>query len=109
MGLAMARRRNKSEERDIAAARIATLLGQAETELAGPDADLADRYASLAVAIGQRYQMPLGPAARARVCRRCHGFRSAASMRVRLRRGRLVTTCVRCGDIRRRGLEVRHA
>jgi ribonuclease P protein subunit RPR2 len=99
----MARRRNKSEERDIAQRRIDRLLALARAE-ARVDPARSDRYGGLVLRVAQRYQTGLSPQAKAQVCRKCGAYRSAASSRTRLQGKRLVTTCLRCGDIRRRPL-----
>ena len=98
----MARRRNKSEERDVAAARITRLLALGRREVLSGRGDLADRYATLGLRIAQKYQTGLAPAQKAQVCRKCGAFRSSATTRVRLRGGRLAVTCLRCGDVARR-------
>ena len=102
----MARRRNKGEERHIAAARVATLFDRARTEALGPDADLADRHAALARRIAMRYRLRLRRDQKAQVCRKCDAYRSPANSRSRVHRGRLVTTCLRCGHIHRRPLKI---
>lgn len=101
----MARRRNKGEEKRIARIRIRTLLQAAEAEALGPDPDLADRYARLARRVGTRYQQPLYPDQKIRLCKGCGAFRvPGRTSRTRVHRGRLVTTCIPCGRIDRRPL-----
>jgi ribonuclease P protein subunit RPR2 len=98
------RRRDKHDERHIAAARVGALLEQARREALGPDADLADRYAALARRVAMRYQVGLGPG-RTLVCRKCGVFRvPGRTSRARVSRHRIVTTCLACGEIRRRPL-----
>lgn len=104
----MARRRKKGAEKSIARKRIHTLLGRADAESHGPDADLADRYAHLARRVAMRYQLPLGSAAKARICRACHAYQvPGRTRRVRVHAGRVVTTCLRCGHVTRRPLHGR--
>ncbi|MGB0653780.1 MAG: ribonuclease P protein component 4 [Thermoplasmatota archaeon] len=104
----MARRRNKGEERHIARGRIRSLLTSARDEAGGPDADLADRYAFLAHRIGLRYKVRLHHDERLQVCRSCQAYRvPGEGVRVRVHRGRIITTCLRCGDVRRRPLSPR--
>lgn len=100
----MARRRNKSEERDVAQARIGRLLALGRSELRAGRPARADRYAGLGLRLAQRYQTGLAPAHKAQVCRKCGALRSAATSRTRLRAGRIATTCLRCGHIARRPL-----
>lgn len=100
----MARRRNKGEEKQTARQRIDDLLAQARREALGPDDDLADRAASVALAVARRYQAPLRPSQKVQVCRACATYRRAATSRVRVHRGRIVTTCLACRTVRRRPL-----
>ena len=100
----MAKRRNKGEEKHVARKRIAILLGAARREALGPDRDLADDHAGLALRVARRYQVPLRPDQKALVCRKCGAFRSHDASRVRLRAGRVTTTCLRCGHVHRRPL-----
>jgi len=102
----MARRRNKSEERDIAEARIGRLLSLAR-EAAKAEPGRADRYAGLALRVAQRYQTGLPAAAKREACRKCGAYRTSATSRTRLRAGRVSVTCLRCGTVRRRPLGIR--
>lgn len=99
----MAKRRNKGEERQIAVRRLDTLLGRARREATGPDADLCDRYVTIATQVARKYQMPMRPHQKAQVCRACKRYRRSENTRVRVHRGRLITTCT-CGHIHRRPL-----
>lgn len=98
----MARRRNKSEERDVAQARIARLLVLGRAELLAGHAARADRYAALGLRVAQKYQAGLSRVTKMMVCRKCASFRSSATSRTRVRAGRLTTTCLRCGHVARR-------
>lgn len=99
----MARRRNKSEERLVAAARITKLLALARSEALCGRTELADRYGALCLRIAEKYQSGLEPASKAQICRKCGAFRLAGkTSRVRITAGRIVTTCLRCRDVRRR-------
>ena len=106
----MARRRNKSEERDVAQARMGRLLALGRAELLAGNAALADRYAALTLRVAQKYQTGLTAATKSTLCRKCGAYRSSSTSRTRLRAGRLATTCLRCGNIVRRPLstEVQH-
>ncbi len=92
-------RRNKGEEKAIARQRIGILLHQAQARVGGPDEDLADRYADLAIRISRRYQMGTPPG----ICRKCRSYRRHTNTRIRVHRGRVITTC-QCGHIHRRPL-----
>lgn len=101
----MARRRDKGEERAVAAARIDALLATARAErLAHPASPLPHRHVDLALRIAQKYQTGLARHQKAQLCRACGAFRSAATSRTRLRGGRVATTCLTCGHVARRPL-----
>lgn len=103
----MAKRRDRQGERIVAAGRIELLLARAQRVAQGPDADLADRYAALAREVALKHQTGLGRAG-GQVCRGCSSFLvSGRNARTRMRVGNIVTTCLRCGHIRRRGLAPR--
>lgn len=97
-------RRNKGEEREIAAERIERLVALAEEAVLDARLDRANRYAELAWRVKTRYQMRRS-ALDGRICRGCLAFlRPGATSRVRLRQGRRVTTCLACGAVRRKVL-----
>lgn len=93
----MARRRHKGEERELATARIARLLA-----LAAQDPVYADRYAQLSAQLATKYQTGWSAQAKRLVCRDCHAYLGPAAVRVRVRGGRIVRTCLACGGMRRR-------
>lgn len=102
----MPRRRDKTGERRIAAARADRLLALARREALGPDADLAQRYARLARRVAMRHQAPLSRDQKVQVCRACGAYLvPGATSRVRLQRHRVVTTCLHCGALRRRPIK----
>ena len=100
----MARRRNKSEERDIAVRRIDLLLVQARASALAGQAGRAKRHGGLVLALAQKHQTGLTPAHKARLCRKCGTPRISATSRVRLTGGRVTTTCLACGHLHRRPL-----
>jgi RNase P subunit RPR2 len=103
-GAKVARRRNKSEERDVAQARIGSLLTLGRTELLAGRADLAERYGRIGLRVAEKYQTGLTRAQKSAVCRKCGALRSSATSRTRLRAGRVAVTCLRCGHVARRPL-----
>lgn len=103
----MGKRRNKGEEKVLARRRIDRLLAAARAEALGPDRDLADAHAGLALRVARRYQTGLRRDQKAQVCRKCGAYRTPDSSRVRLRAGRITTTCLRCGSVHRRPLAPR--
>jgi RNase P subunit RPR2 len=100
----MARRRNKSEERDTASRRIDQLLAAARAETLAGRGDLALRYGALSLRIAQKYQSGLTAPQKAALCRKCGAPRSAATSRTRLSAGRIAVTCLACGHVARRPL-----
>lgn len=102
----MARRRDKSGERSLAARRIDALLRAARVELLAGRGDLAHRYGSISLRVAQKYQTGFSPAQKSQLCRKCAVPRSAATSRTRLHDGRLVTTCLSCGAVARRPLHL---
>jgi ribonuclease P protein subunit RPR2 len=97
-------RRNKGEERAIARERIAKLVTLADDAMRARRDDLAHRYAELAWALKTTYQLRqcgIEP----RICRACKAFLvPGRTSRVRIAGGVRVTTCLRCGAIRRKVL-----
>ena len=68
--------------------------------------EMADRYVDMARRIGMRYNVRVTRAFRRRFCRACYGYlQPGVTARTRLNRGRLVTTCLRCGHVSRIPLE----
>jgi RNase P subunit RPR2 len=100
----VARRRNKSEERDTAVRRIDQLLTAAREEQLAGRGDLALRYGALSLRIAQKYQSGLTAPQKTALCRKCGAPRSAATSRTRLSGGRLAVTCLACGHVARRPL-----
>lgn len=77
------------------------LLREAE-RVHGEDPELADRYAELAWKLKLRHRVDLPERWKRFVCRRCRSFLAPGEGgRFRVRRGRLVVTCLDCGEIRR--------
>lgn len=105
----MPKRRDKGEERAIAVRRLDLLLAAARAERAGGRPELADRYGVLALAVAQKYQTGLEPRHKQQLCRKCGAVAGAETRRVRVVAGRIVTTCLRCGAVRRQPLEPRRS
>jgi len=100
------RQRRGRRTRDIAviaSERMQILIERAgESARAGEQA-LADRYAQLARALGMRYNIRLPPQFKRRLCRACGSYLvPGRNMRARLRPGRAVWSCLKCGSIKRR-------
>lgn len=99
------RQRRGRRTRDIAviaSERMQILIERAGESARAGEPALADRYAQLARALGMRYNIRLPPQFKRRLCRTCGSFLvPGRNMRVRLRPGRTVWTCLKCGSIRR--------
>jgi ribonuclease P protein subunit RPR2 len=100
------RQRRGRRTRDIAAIaseRMQILIERAQESSQAGEPALADRYAQLARALGMRYNIRLPPQFKRRLCRDCGSYLvPGRNMRVRLRDGRTVWTCLKCGGIKRR-------
>lgn len=95
-------RRKKHLERRIALERIDTLFQLAEKEALKGNWNRTNRYVELARIIGKRHNVSVGPPHRQRFCRSCHTFLlPPVTARVRMRQGRIVYTCIKCGRVMR--------
>ena len=96
-------RRNKSEERSLAASRIRRLIDlAAAAQREGEPTERISRYVQLARKIGMRYQVSLPADVRRRVCRGCETVLvPGVSARHRTTGGRMSVTCLACGTIKR--------
>lgn len=86
----------------IARERILDLFELARREAFEGDPLLADRYVALAREVGARYNVRFLPEYRDLYCRGCSAYWvEGRTVRTRLRSGRRVQTCLRCGRVRR--------
>ncbi len=93
-------RRDKRLERRIARERIDYLIERA-LEYRSIDYELARRYIELAKKIAMKYRVRLRPEQRRVFCKGClYPYRSDR-MRVRIKKGRVIVTCLNCGRKRR--------
>jgi ribonuclease P protein subunit RPR2 len=97
----MGRRQVSGDARRIARERIGILFERAgEFFPAYPEG--SDRCVALARRIAMRYRVRIPRHLRRRYCRRCGAFLTpGANLRVRIRRGTVVATCLRCRRQRR--------
>lgn len=94
-------RRNAAMLR-IANERISSLFVLAGSEAQAGQFPLSDRYVALARRIGTRYNVRLLPEYRELYCRGCSAYWvEGRTVRTRIRHGRRVRACLRCGRIRR--------
>lgn len=86
----------------IARERMDLLMAQALKSSHDGDMVKANRYAGLARGIGMRYNVRMRPEHRQMICRNCNCLMiPSKTSTVRIVRGRRITRCLKCGDIRR--------
>lgn len=86
----------------IATERIAILMRLAAKMASSKDTELADRYAGLARTLGMRYNIRLPADFKRRLCPSCGSYLvPGRNLRVRLRPGKAVWTCLKCKKTRR--------
>jgi len=62
----------------------------------------ADRYAALARKLAMRYTLPFPKHWKHRVCKKCYSFLvPGENCKTRIHKGRVINTCLDCGNIRR--------
>jgi ribonuclease P protein subunit RPR2 len=90
---------NRSRNRRIARERIEILLNRSD-EVFPIDRVRAHRYAELAKKIAMRYTLRFPKRWKRRVCKKCYAYLvPGVSSRVRIYKGRVIITCLRCGHI----------
>ena len=101
----MARRgrgRRTTEMVKVASERIEVLFDEADRAALEGRFELADRYVELARRVGMRYNVRVPSHMKRRFCSSCHGYLlPGVTSRNRLKRGHMVTTCLRCGHVMR--------
>lgn len=89
-------RREKKLERQIALERIKILLERAQ-KIKNEDYELARRYVELARRIATRYRVRIPKELKITFCKKClYPYRSDR-IRVRVRKSRVIITCLNCG------------
>jgi ribonuclease P protein subunit RPR2 len=97
----MGRRSQTPETKRLARERIALLFDRAR-EFFPEDPRASDRCVDLARRIAMRQRVRIPRELRRRFCRRCSAyFVPGSTLRVRVRHGTVVTTCLRCSAHRR--------
>ena len=92
------RGRRSRDTAQIASERMDILFRQAEEAARKGEPVRSDRCVALARSIGMRYNMRLPPEFKRRICRSCGAFLvPGKNLRVRIRPGRTVWTCLKCG------------
>ena len=103
----MGRRSQTPESRRLARERIGILFDRAR-EFFPENPALSDRCVDLARRIAMRQRVRIPRELRRRFCRRCSAYLvPGVNQRVRVHRGKVVTTCLRCSALRRYRVEGR--
>ena len=96
----LAIRRKKKLERSIAKKRMEYLLERAE-KVKNEDIEIARRYVEIAKAMSTRYRVRIPRRFKAHFCKKCLYPYTSQTLRVRVRKNRVIITCLRCGFTRR--------
>jgi len=97
----MRRKDKKVWIKDMAAQRMVRLFDLAD-ESFDEDPGLSKRYVFLARRIGMRHRVRMPSYLKRRICKGCGAYLvPGVSCRVRMRSGRVVTTCMECGHHKR--------
>ncbi len=93
-------KRDKKLEKMIAKERISFLIKRA-IDYKKMDYHLARRYVELAIKMAERYRVKMKKYEKRSFCKNClYPYRSDR-MRVRIKKGRVIITCLNCGKMRR--------
>jgi ribonuclease P protein subunit RPR2 len=85
----------------IASERISKLLSEADSGFK-EHPELSKRYVYLARKISMKYKIKFTPEQKKLFCKKCNSYlRNGVSSRVRLEHGKIVTTCLGCGAMKR--------
>ncbi|RLI78782.1 ribonuclease P [Archaeoglobales archaeon] len=93
-------KREKRLERKIAKERIRILIEKAE-KMKLEDYELAKRYVELAKKISMKYRVRIPKELRVKFCKKCLYPYKFGKFRVRVRKSRVIITCLNCGFERR--------
>lgn len=93
-------KREKKLERKIANERIRILIEKAE-KMKVEDYELARRYVELAKKISMRYRVRIPKELKVKFCKKCFYPYKLGKFRVRVRKSRVIITCLNCGFERR--------
>jgi len=93
-------KREKKLERRIARERIRILFSMME-KMKDEDYDLARRYVELAKKIAMKYRVKIPKRFKMLFCKKCLYPYKAGLFRVRIRKSRVIITCLNCGYERR--------
>lgn len=88
-----------AQAKKIAEERVEILFNQASSE---SDENLQKRYVSLARSISMKYRLRFKRDYKRRFCQRCSSYLiPGKNLKVRVRNGKVIYTCMSCGKITR--------
>ena len=93
-------KRDKKRESRIAKERVRYLIRRAE-EYKTKDYELARRYVELAKRIAMKYRVRIPRDLKMTYCKKCLYPYREGKFRVRIRKSRVIVTCLNCGYVRR--------
>lgn len=93
-------KRRKNLEKNIAHERIEILVNRASERMYN-DYTLARRYISLAKRIAERYRIKIPKEFKLVFCKKCLYPYRPDKFRVRVKKSRVIITCLNCGNERR--------
>lgn len=93
-------KREKKLEQKIANERIKILIEKAE-KMKLEDYELARRYVELAKKISMKYRVRVPRELKVKFCKKCYYPYKVGKFRVRVRKSRVIITCLNCGFERR--------
>ena len=97
------RGRRTKETVDLVRKRIRRLFDLADVEAKAGNAELADRYMVLASKLSTRYNVRIPRGMKRRMCPDCQAYLMVAEAATyRVRRGRVIVHCQKCGATIRR-------
>ncbi len=92
----------RSIARRIARERIALLFDLAEKRMKEGEVDLAKRYVELMLNLSRKYNVRIPKEMKYRICKNCNSYLvPGKNARVRLRKHRIIVTCLSCGNVKR--------
>jgi ribonuclease P protein subunit RPR2 len=94
--LKVRRKNNATQAKDIARQRMEILFELASLELPFHP-ERSDRYVQIARMIGTRIRIRMSSQMKKMLCKHCGSYLSASERRVRLSRGCITATCLKCG------------
>ncbi len=96
----------RKKDRKIARKRIEILLEEAKKAALEDELERSDRYVELARKIGMKHNLPLESKHKRRICKNCYSYlHPIKTCKVRIKDGKIVTKCFKCGTINRFGYE----